>query len=147
MDPGTIALILVLTLYGGGGLALWRQSKLLQGLSDNHANKIKRLKQERELLRLTSEIEDTREWAALRPLRIEAARARLGGRADKRHLDWAVNRKALEQFLGQGPRVIDGNPIKTARSAILEVIEMKQADGEDTESLEQVLKVLEGEHS
>jgi len=146
MDPGTIALILVLILYGGGALALRRQSRLRQGLLEDHTAQIKRLRKEREILRLTSEMEDMHEWAALRPMRTEAIRARLGGRADKRLLDWAVNRKALEQLLGQGPRTIDGDPIRTARSAVREAIEIKQADGDDSESLEQVLKILEAEY-
>jgi hypothetical protein len=140
MDPGTIALFLVMLLYGGvgaGAVALRRQWKRQQGLLENHADRIKRLKQEREVLRLANDIEDTR---------IEAARAGLSGRTDRKRLDWAVNRRALEQVLGQNPPTVDGNPIRTACSALHEVIEMKQADGEETETLEKVLKILEGEY-
>ena len=43
--------------------------------------------------------------------------------------------------------IIDGHPLATARAAVMEEIENRKADGEETRDLEELLKAFEGKVS
>lgn len=107
-------------------------------------NSVEWLRRERDAARLRREIADIKQHDELRPVVLEAKKAILQGRADKRLLDAVFARRALDDVLTDKPQREDVDPIEGAVAKILEEIENRRADGQDTTALEELLRELRG---
>ena len=116
--------------------------KRLADAEEAQRGSIQWLRREREAARLRNDIEFIKEQAELRPLVLETKKAILQGKADKRLLDAVFARRALDDVLGLNPQPAEPDPLEAAARKIMEDIESRRADGQDTSDLEVVLRHL-----
>lgn len=141
-----VFLVVIILLFSIGALILGahlgetfeRRSHEKKAREENE--RIKRLRKEREIVRLSNQVDDAREWAKLRELRIDAAKARLQGKADEHRIDGVVTRRALDDLLNGGPHINDAPPLVVAERHLAEEIEGRKADGLDTSALDLALE-------
>jgi hypothetical protein len=118
--------------------------KRLADAEDAQRGTIQWLRREREAARLRNDIEWTKEQAELRPFILETKKAILQGKADKRLLDAVFARRALDDVLSAHPAQTEEDPITAAAEKLLEEIESRKADGQETDDLEAALRALRG---
>jgi len=139
-------LLIALIMCGAGAFVLWigveENKQRLAAAEKRQKNSIEWLRKERDAARLRNDIAWTEQQAELRPLILETKKAILQGKADKRVLDAVFARRALDDVLGMNTQQRDADPIEAAAAKILEEIENRRADGEDTGDLEELLRGL-----
>ncbi|QWG14281.1 hypothetical protein KMZ29_06245 [Bradyrhizobium sediminis] len=104
--------------------------------------KIKRLREENEIIALEQHKKFLEE---IRPLKTEAKGASLLKIRDEQTVDALLARDALSktiEMLRGAPRLIDGNPLASSVSALVEEIENRRADGAETTELEEIVRQL-----
>jgi hypothetical protein len=94
-------------------------------------------------LALSNRIDHEKDNAALRPLRFEAEKTRLRVQADERVVESILTQQAIDEARRRGaPRTAAVAPLQGAMQAIAEAIEQRQADGKETDDLDQALDAL-----
>lgn len=104
--------------------------------------KIKRLREENEIIALEQHKKFLEE---IRPLKTQAKGASLLKIRDEQTVDALLARDALSktiEMLRGAPRLIDGNPLASSVSALVEEIENRRADGAETAALEEIVRQL-----
>jgi hypothetical protein len=140
--------LVAILIVGAGVLVLYmgieENKKRLAAAEERQKNSIEWLRNERDKARLQNDIAMIKEQAELRPLVLETKRNILQGKADKRLLDAVFTRKALDEVLGAGSQAPEADPIEATAARILEEIESRKADGQDTAELDAALRTLRG---
>ncbi len=94
-------------------------------------------------LALSNRIDHEKDNAALRPLRFEAEKTRLRVQADERVVEAVLVQQAIDEARRRGgPRASPVAPLQGAMQVIAEAIEQRQADGKETDDLDQALDAL-----
>lgn len=137
-----ILLVAFVALMGGAFLGETFERRKHERKARERNERIINLRKEREIVRLSNQVDDAREWAKLRDLRIQAAKARLQGKADEHRIDGVVTRRALDDLMNGGPQIDDAPPLVVAERHLVEEIENRKADGKDTGDLDVVLQRL-----
>jgi hypothetical protein len=94
-------------------------------------------------LALSNRINHEKDNVALRPLRFEAEKTRLRVQADERVVESILTQQAIDEARRRGaPRASPVAPHQGAMQVIAEAIEQRQADGKETDDLDQALDAL-----
>lgn len=141
-------LLITLLFIALGALLLWLANEdnkqRLAAAERRQKNSIEWLRKERDKARLENDIATIKEHAELRPLVLETKRNILQGKADKRLLDAVFTRRALDEVLGTSPQSAEADPLEAASARVVDEIENRKADGQETGDLDAVLRALRG---
>jgi hypothetical protein len=114
-----------------------------KGAIGQRSFEITQLTHSRNLLRLHNQIAGARDHAELRPLRVDAQKARLRMATDERYIEAELARQARRQLAGGGTGGENNNALAAGAAALGELIEAKSADqGEDVADLQAALRTL-----